>query len=305
MARDHARVNANIWNDPDFLALPPPAQHLYFVLWTHPGLSYCGVVDWRLRRIAERAQGWAVEDVQTAAECLRARWFIVTDEGTEECLIRSWVRWDELMKQPRLGVSYANAFGAVSSKLIRGVMADELHRLRDRDTNLPGLSQPKVRELFAWPRVSAKESVVVTDPFGDGLGDSFGVAVALGSGQKLGSVCIPPTPVPVPVPISKESEPRKRGIRLPDGWDPDPAVRQTIDKQFPQLDLDSEHEKFADYWRAQPSSKGVKLDWDATWRNWMRRAAEDTRRPARTLQPVEQIPAYYTPPAAPRDSLPW
>jgi len=38
-----------------------------------------------------------------------------------------------------------------------------------------------------------------------------------------------------------------------------------------------EHAKFCDYWRAQPGAKGRKSDWPATWRNWMRRAAEDTR----------------------------
>jgi hypothetical protein len=33
-----------------------------------------------------------------------------------------------------------------------------------------------------------------------------------------------------------------------------------------------EFEKFRDYWIAQPGQKGVKLDWDATWRNWCRNA---------------------------------
>jgi hypothetical protein len=30
-----------------------------------------------------------------------------------------------------------------------------------------------------------------------------------------------------------------------------------------------------DHWRAQPGTRGRKSDWDATWRNWMRRAYED------------------------------
>lgn len=36
----------------------------------------------------------------------------------------------------------------------------------------------------------------------------------------------------------------------------------------------AEHERFMDYWRAQPGQKGVKQDWPATWRNWMRSAVE-------------------------------
>lgn len=37
-----------------------------------------------------------------------------------------------------------------------------------------------------------------------------------------------------------------------------------------------EHAKFVDYWRGAPGAKGRKTDWPATWRNWMRKAAEET-----------------------------
>jgi uncharacterized protein YdaU (DUF1376 family) len=35
--------------------------------------------------------------------------------------------------------------------------------------------------------------------------------------------------------------------------------------------IHSIYEQFYDYWKAQPGSKGIKLDWFATWRNWVRR----------------------------------
>lgn len=42
----------------------------------------------------------------------------------------------------------------------------------------------------------------------------------------------------------------------------------------------SEWEKFRDYWISLPGSKGRKRDWQATWRNWCRNAAEfDSRKP--------------------------
>lgn len=37
----------------------------------------------------------------------------------------------------------------------------------------------------------------------------------------------------------------------------------------------AELEKFRDYWAALPGQKGVKTDWPATWRNWVRRASEN------------------------------
>ena len=85
MAREHSMINTAIWNDADFRALPWPAQHLYFVLWTHPGLSYAGVVDWRPARIAPMAGGWSVEMVQAAADCLAARLFLVGKKVTAQC----------------------------------------------------------------------------------------------------------------------------------------------------------------------------------------------------------------------------
>ena len=75
-----------------------------------------------------------------------------------------------------------------------------------------------------------------------------------------------------------ETTKTKRGTRLPADFIPSENSRQTITAEAPTLDLRREHARFCDHWQAQPGQKGVKLDWDATWRNWMRRAADDARR---------------------------
>jgi hypothetical protein len=41
-------------------------------------------------------------------------------------------------------------------------------------------------------------------------------------------------------------------------------------QERPDLDVRQVAEQFKDYWAAQAGQKGVKLDWDATWRNWVR-----------------------------------
>lgn len=38
------------------------------------------------------------------------------------------------------------------------------------------------------------------------------------------------------------------------------------------LDVQETFDDFSDYWTALPGSKALKLDWDATWRNWCRKA---------------------------------
>jgi len=56
--------------------------------------------------------------------------------------------------------------------------------------------------------------------------------------------------------------------------------------EAPLVDLRAEHLVFVDYWIAQPGQRGVKLDWEATWRNWMRRKQSD--RVAGKLTPTER-----------------
>lgn len=50
---------------------------------------------------------------------------------------------------------------------------------------------------------------------------------------------------------------------------------------------------FADYWQALPGAKAVKLDWEKTWRNWIRRAASSfltaaQRKPLANIQAAQQ-----------------
>jgi uncharacterized protein YdaU (DUF1376 family) len=67
------------------------------------------------------------------------------------------------------------------------------------------------------------------------------------------------------------SRPVFRGCRLPSDWKPD----ELPSNMHPPPGLvEAEADKFRDYWTAQPGQKGVKLDWQATWRNWMRKAME-------------------------------
>lgn len=73
------------------------------------------------------------------------------------------------------------------------------------------------------------------------------------------------------------SEPRKRGARgarLSSDWEPSPDVVEKMRAERPGVDFGTEHRKFVDHFLAAPGQKGVKADWDATWRNWMRRAHE-------------------------------
>lgn len=71
-----------------------------------------------------------------------------------------------------------------------------------------------------------------------------------------------------------------RGTRLPTAWKLDTqliteAKRARTEAGLAPLtdvELRAEGAKFRDHWHAAAGAKGVKLDWLATWRNWIRNA---------------------------------
>lgn len=73
----------------------------------------------------------------------------------------------------------------------------------------------------------------------------------------------------------------KRGSRLPDDFKADLSEASRLG--LSEADAIREADKFRDYWNSQPGQRGVKLDWQATWRNWCRSAVE--RKPHRKEPP--------------------
>jgi uncharacterized protein YdaU (DUF1376 family) len=81
-------------------------------------------------------------------------------------------------------------------------------------------------------------------------------------------------------PIANNQEPVKslgrtaRATRLPTTWTLPADWGEWARQEKPHLGsagaLQAVEEKFRDYWLAQPGQKGVKQDWQATWRNWVR-----------------------------------
>jgi hypothetical protein len=84
-----------------------------------------------------------------------------------------------------------------------------------------------------------------------------------------------------------------RATRLPDNFMPDEKMRAWFadEKLSTAIDGVAEHAKFVDYFAGAPGMKGRKCDWPATWRNWMRTAAERApRRPGNALAPTSGAP---------------
>lgn len=67
----------------------------------------------------------------------------------------------------------------------------------------------------------------------------------------------------------------KRGSRIPVDWKPEDVGREFARSAgIPERDIDRHAAEFVDYWSSVSGTKGVKLDWLATWRNRCRDIAE-------------------------------
>lgn len=88
----------------------------------------------------------------------------------------------------------------------------------------------------------------------------------------------PIIPPPPPPPPGDEPEPpvkTRKGTRLPEDFIPDSSCEATArELKFSNGDWKRALQEFRDYWAGVPGQKGTKLDWQATFRNSLRRYAE-------------------------------
>jgi len=81
-------------------------------------------------------------------------------------------------------------------------------------------------------------------------------------------------------PEATASGARKRATRLTAEWWPSlEDVNYAIAKGLDEKRTSLEAEKFRNYWTAKSGSQAAKLDWHATWQNWIINAAERTGGP--------------------------
>ncbi|WP_332065734.1 YdaU family protein [Bartonella sp. CB189] len=71
---------------------------------------------------------------------------------------------------------------------------------------------------------------------------------------------------------AKERTTVMKGERLPDDWQAD--IHAAILEGLSENQARWQEKKFRDYWRAKSGKEALKADWQATWRNWVRREIE-------------------------------
>lgn len=139
MPRTEARIHTSIWDDDDFVALPPLAQWMYTTLLSQDDLMLCGVMPFRPARWAKCAAGVTAATVNKLIRQLEAPpgRFVVVDRDTGELLVRTFMKHDGVLTKPNVFKGAASSVRQVDSDLI----LDEI----------PKQFPPQLRE--GWPDV--------------------------------------------------------------------------------------------------------------------------------------------------------
>jgi hypothetical protein len=116
--------------------------------------------------------------------------------------------------------------------------------------------EQRVRSKGKYPSPDGSQPIDIVQTFDselltdDGLGKGLGLGLGKGEGKGNGG--------------SKATR-LSTDFQLPEDW------VEFCKTERPDLDAQKTFAEFKDHWIAQAGAKGVKTDWTATWRNWVRR----------------------------------
>lgn len=94
-----------------------------------------------------------------------------------------------------------------------------------------------------------------------------------------GATTVQPTSNQQPI-TNNQDKKNKRGERLALNFSFPLEWEQFCKETRPELHPTRTFDQFKDYWISQAGQKGVKLDWFATWRNWVRSTNAPKQNPA-------------------------
>jgi hypothetical protein len=272
MAR-YGKIETGFWHSPKIRRLSQEARYLMLYLLSSPHGNALGCFVLHEGYIAADL-GWAPDAVAHSVEEVVNKGLVERDGDTSLTRILGWWGHNSI-ENANVAKHVAKEIAAlpaceVKNHLIEAVLTlTDLHpvvmqtlseRLGKPFRNRSEAVSPQSAERFR----NQEPNLTLPNP-------TDSVALAIASGPAL-----------------KVEKSNKRGTRIAADWrasDRDREFARSLG--FSDPEIDKVCAGFLDYWTAKAGPNGVKVDWSATWRVWMRKEAENaTRKPMRLASTV-------------------
>jgi hypothetical protein len=166
MARKEARIQSGIWAEPEWRALSAGAQWLYLFLISQPDIAHDGVISLRERRWAQNATEVTPGEITRWLKELGGAGYVVVDETTEEVMVRSFMRHDQVYLQPNLMASAVAHLPGVESRRIRRAIYSECSRII-RENSDRARSAAGERALTEKQKIPIRQMITILRATGD------------------------------------------------------------------------------------------------------------------------------------------
>lgn len=178
MANALGLIQESIWRDEDWRKLSRGAQALYMQLLSQKEVDCAGVQPLMPTKWAKGCAGLTTDQVMEDLDELQQHNFVIYDEGTDETLIRTYIRNSNVMKVPNMRKSARRAATLVASPKIRAALATELRATGDPECastadeiDPEAAAKPAVSKQIAEPFRNPSGTL----PEGSGVGKGKGV----------------------------------------------------------------------------------------------------------------------------------
>jgi len=128
VARTESRFRTGAWNERDWLSLPFANKAVYKMVLDQGDVDYTGVIALRVNKWS-KLFGLPVDELTEIIDELAEDRYFIVDWEYEELLIRTFIRNDEVYRQPNLMRSAHRALDSVSSLRLRAEILIELQRI--------------------------------------------------------------------------------------------------------------------------------------------------------------------------------
>lgn len=133
MARDHHRLNTDIWGESSIRKLTRLQQQAYLLVLSQADLSRCGVLAYRPRRWAKTSADGTEKTLRRDYDSLTTTRHVVIDDDTEELFARTYVRHDHILAQPNMVAALVSDYHLIASDTICVAFLTEMRRLWSLD----------------------------------------------------------------------------------------------------------------------------------------------------------------------------